>query len=214
MALLEVAVDSIEGVLAAREGGASRIELCSRLDVGGLSPGPELLKEAIEHSPLPLCVMVRPRPGDFVYSPAEVDAMEAEISGLQTAGAVLGALTRDGRIDLPTLQRLVRAARPLSVTFHRAFDEAADLDLALEDLVSIGVDRVLTSGGEKDAYAGRRRLRALVDRARGRIVVMAGGGVRPANAAAILADSGVAELHGSVAFDPRKIPEYPPTPRG
>jgi copper homeostasis protein len=203
VALLEVAVDSIEGVLAAREGGASRIELCSRLEVGGLSPGPELLKEAMERSPLPLCVMVRPRPGDFVYSPAEIDSMEAEISGLRVSGAVFGALTPDGRIDLPTVQRLVRAARPLAVTFHRAFDQAADLDVALEDLVSIGVDRVLTSGGEKNAFAGRHRLRALVERARGRIVVIAGGGVRPANAAAILADSGVAELHSSVAFDPR-----------
>lgn len=206
MALLEVAVDSIEGVLAAREGGASRIELCSRLDVGGLSPGPELLNAAIDRSPLPLCVMVRPRPGDFVYSPAEVDAMEAEISGLRVAGVVFGALTRDGRVDRATLQRLVRAARPMLVTFHRAFDQAADLDLALEDLVSAGVDRVLTSGGEKDAYAGRHRLRQLVERARGRIVVMAGGGVRPTNAAAILADSGVAELHGSVAFDLRNSP--------
>jgi copper homeostasis protein len=206
VALLEVAVDSIEGVLAAREGGASRIELCSRLDLGGLSPGPELLREAIARSTLPLGVMVRPRPGDFVYSRAEVDAMEREIVALRggrVAGVVFGVLTREGRVDAA---RLARAARPLSVTFHRAFDQAADLDLALDELVAAGVDRVLTSGGAPDAYAGRHRLRALVERARGRIVVMAGGGVRPANAAAILADSGVAELHGSVAFEVRNPP--------
>jgi copper homeostasis protein len=205
VALLEVAVDSIEGVLAAREGGASRIELCSRLDLGGLSPAPELLREAIERSPLPLCVMVRPRPGDFVYSREEVEAMEREVAALRearVAGAVFGALTREGRVDGATTRRLVCAARPLAVTFHRAFDQAGDLDLAIEDLVALGVDRVLTSGGAKDAHAGRHHLRALVERARGRIVVLAGGGVRPANAAAILADAGVAELHGSVAFRP------------
>jgi copper homeostasis protein len=155
--------------------------------------------------------MVRLRPGHFVCSSADIEAMEAEIAALgraRVAGVVFGVLTKEGRVDIPAVERLVRAARPLSVTFHRAFDEAADLDLALDDLIALGIDRVLTSGGARDAYQGRRRLRGLIERARGRIVVMAGGGVRAGNAAAILADSGVVELHGSVAFRLPGSPEY------
>lgn len=217
MVPLEVAVDTIAGVLAARAEGASRIELCSRLDLGGLSPEPELLREAFERSALPIHAMVRLRPGPFVCSPADIAAMEAEIAALRptrVVGVVFGVLTKAGRVDIPAIQRLVRAARPLSVTFHRAFDEAADLDAALDDLIALGIDRVLTSGGARDAHAGRRRLHGLVQRAQGRIVVMAGGGVRPGNAAEILDDSGVVELHGSVAFRLPGSPEYPSASEG
>lgn len=203
MALLEVCVDSLAGLRAAEEGGAARIELCSRLDLGGLSPDRELLQAALETSRLPLHVMVRPRPGNFVYTKAEILAMEEEILSLrerEVPGVVLGALTEDRRIDSAALPRLLAAARPMSVTFHRAFDEVADPLTALDELIALGVDRLLTSGGAPDAFQGRQRLGELVRRARGRIVVMAGGGVRANNAAAILADSGVAELHGSVPF--------------
>jgi copper homeostasis protein len=203
MPLLEVCVDSIAGLRAAEEGGAARIELCLRLDLGGLSPDRELLEAASESARLPLHVMVRPRPGSFVYTESEILAMEREILSLrelEVAGVVLGALTEDRRIDSAALRRLLAAARPMSVTFHRAFDEVADPLTALDELVALGVDRLLTSGGAPDAYRGRKRLGELVRRARGRIVVMAGGGVRASNAAAILADAGVAELHGSVPF--------------
>ncbi|HEV8111792.1 MAG TPA: copper homeostasis protein CutC [Planctomycetota bacterium] len=205
--MLEVCVDSIAGLLAAEAGGAQRIELCARLDLGGLSPARELLDAAIARTKLPLHVMVRPRAGDFVATAAELLAMEAEIAGLRdrggVAGVVFGVLTPAGRVDVAATRRLLAAARPLSVTFHRAFDAAADLDQALEDLVELGVDRILSSGGAADAYAGRARLGELVRRARGRLVVMAGGGVRPGNVAAILAETGVLEVHGSV---PLRLP--------
>lgn len=201
--LLEVCVDSLAGLRAAEEGGAGRVELCSRLDLGGLSPSRELVVSALERTRLPIHVMVRPRPGSFVLAPGELAAMEAEIGGLGrlgVAGVVFGALTPEGSIDRSAVRRLLAAARPLSVTFHRAFDEAGDLDAALDELVALGVDRVLTSGGAEDAHAGRGRLRELVERARSRIGVVAGGGVRASNASAILSDTGVVELHGSVPF--------------
>jgi copper homeostasis protein len=201
--LLEVCVESVEALERAQVGGAGRIELCSRLDFGGLSPGRDLLDEALRRARVPLHVMVRPRPGSFLWSAAEVASMEAEIAELKrmgAAGVVFGALTYGGAIDSPTVQRLLAAARPLSATFHRAFDETADLEVALDELIALGVDRVLTSGGAIDAFEGRHRLRELVRRARGRIVVMAGGGVRPENAAAILEEAGVTEVHGSVPF--------------
>jgi len=201
--LLEVCIDSLAALAAAEAGGADRIELCSRLDLGGLSPSREVLGQALATSPLPLQVMVRVRGGDFVHSLAEIDAMEAEILALRrlgVAGVVLGVLAEDRSVDLEALARLVAAARPLSVTFHRAFDETADLGRALEDLVRLGVDRVLTSGGAPNAFAGRRRLAELVRRAGERIVVMAGGGVREENVLAILSETGVREVHGSVPF--------------
>jgi copper homeostasis protein len=198
--LLEVCVDSLAGLRAAEAGGADRIELCSRLDLGGLSPGKELLHAAIAETRLPIHAMVRPRPGSFVLAPGELEAMEAEIARLPVAGAVFGAITPGRAVDREAVRRLVAAARPRSVTFHRAFDEIEDLERGLEDLVALGVDRVLTSGGAADAFTGRAVVLDLVRLARGRIIVMAGGSVRPSNAAAILAEAGVAELHGSVPF--------------
>jgi len=201
--LLEVCVDSLAGLRAAEAGGAGRIELCSRLDLGGLSPGLELLEGALEAAALPLHVMVRTRPGGFVHPEAEIAAMEAEVRALRArgvAGVVLGTLTNGGEVDTAALARLRAAAGPLSLTFHRAFDAVEDPNASLEELVRFGVDRILTSGGAPDAFQGRLRLKELVERARGRIVVMAGGGVRASNAAAILRDAGVEELHGSVPF--------------
>lgn len=201
--LLEVCVDSLARLRAAEAYGAGRIELCSRLDLGGLSPDRELLEAALESARIPLHVMVRTRPGSFVYTREEVASMEAEVRSLRErgfAGVVLGALTDDRRIDSAALACLLAAARPMSTTFHRAFDEIAQPLDALDELIALGVDRLLTSGGAPDAFQGRWHLRELVTRARGRITVMAGGGVRAGNAAAILADAGVPELHGSVPF--------------
>ena len=214
MVLLEVCVDSLDRLRAAEAKGAGRIELCSRLDLGGLSPSRELLKAALASTRLPIHVMVRLRPGTFVCTAAEVDLMAAEIAGLEhagVAGIVLGLLTPEGAVDVEATRRLAAAARPMAVTFHRAFDEVRDQGAALEQLLALGIDRILTSGGARDAHAGRAAIRALVDRAAGRIVVMAGGGVRPHNAAAILAETGVRELHGSVPFE---VPESNPAPGG
>jgi len=203
MALLEVCVDSLELALAAQAGGAGRIELCSRLDLGGLSPSTGLLGAALERAVVPHHIMVRPRAGDFVYAPAEIDAMEREIDalrGTRARGVVLGVLTRGRAIDVESTARLAARARPLAVTFHRAFDEVSDREAALEVLIGLGIERVLTSGGAATAFEGRSVLRQLVERAAGRIVVMPGGGVRVHNAAQILAETGAGELHSSTVF--------------
>jgi copper homeostasis protein len=203
MALLEVCVDSLERASAAQAGGAGRIELCARLELGGLAPSRELLDAALARAAVPYHVMVRPRAGDYVYSHAEIEAMEQQIDGLRASGArgvVLGVMTRHGAIDAELTALLVARARPLSVTFHRAFDGAHDLEDALETLIDLGVDRVLTSGGAATAFEGRAVLRELVARAEDRIVVMPGGGVRSHNAAQIVADTGASELHSSTVF--------------
>lgn len=202
MVLLEVCVDSSTGLHAAVEGGAGRLEVCSRLDVGGLTPTDALVAEALATS-VPSFAMIRPRAGDFVYSPRELDNMRVDLERKKALGAhgfVLGLLTRSGDVDVPHLRELVALASPRSVTFHRAFDHALNRLEALERLIECGVARVLTSGGAADAFKGREELRHLVERARGRITILPGGGVRAHNAAAIVEATGVTELHGSVPF--------------
>lgn len=203
MALLEVCVDSIEGLEHAQASGAQRIELCSRLDLGGLSPDGELLDRALAISKVPLHVMVRPRAGDFVVTPEELSRMAREIDDLRArrvAGVVFGVLTEDARVDRARTRALVDRAGPLSVTFHRAFDEVSDLLEDLDTLVAVDVDRVLTSGGAKSALEGVAMLAKLVVRAADRIIVMPGGGVRVHNARQILDATGARELHSSTAF--------------
>lgn len=149
--------------------------------------------------------MARPRPGGFAYAGADADALLAEIALVRSAGAdgvVCGVLAPGGAVDLPLLRRCVAAAHPLPVTFHRAFDELRDQEAGLEELVEAGVSRVLTSGGAATAVEGIPQLRRLVDAARGRIVVMAGGGVRPANVARVVGETGVAEVHARATDDP------------
>ncbi len=204
MPLLEVCVESLAALREAQEGGAGRIELCAHLDQGGLSPPASLIEAALDLAQVPVHVMVRPRAGDFVARESELEAMLDEIQAAKArpiAGLVFGLITPARGIDREATARLVGAARPLPVTFHRAFDQVRDLESGLEDLIALSVQRVLTSGGRESAYEGRAALRSLVLRARGRIRVMAGGGVRAHNAAAIVAASGVEELHASVAFE-------------
>lgn len=199
----EACCTSLETVLAAERTGARRIELCERLEVGGVTPSGALLREVLAATRLPVHVLVRPRGGDFVFDEAETGQMLEDIRRcreLGAAGVVIGALTPEGAVDLPVMRRLVAAAkdgRPLSVTFHRAFDETADPLAALEEVIALGCDRLLTSGHAPDAYAGRALIGELVRRAAGRIVVMAGCGVRPGNIAAIARDSGAPEFHSS-----------------
>lgn len=202
MVLLEVCVDSSAGLRAAVRGGAGRLEVCARLDVGGLTPGDALLTEALATS-VPAFAMIRPRAGDFVYMPRELDGMRADVARKKALGAhgiVLGVLTRAGDVDVAHLRELVALASPLPVTFHRAFDHALNRLEALEHLIECGVTRVLTSGGAADAHKGREELRHLVERARGRITILPGGGVRAHNAAEILSVTGATELHSSTVF--------------
>ncbi len=196
--LFEVCVDSIESALAAERGGADRVELCSDLIEGGLTPSCGVLKVARERLRIGIMAMVRPRGGDFCYSDAEFDAMVHDVRMAKQVGAsgvVFGLLTPDGEVDVDRTGRLITEARPLAVTFHRAFDMTRDAFAALETLVTLGVDRVLTSGLEPSVLEGLPLVAELVARARGRIIVMPGGGVTDRNIARILAALPATELH-------------------
>lgn len=196
--ILEVCVDTAEGLAEAVAGGADRIELCAALAVGGLTPSAGLVGLAVGCG-VPVMAMIRPRAGDFVWSEAEVQMMEAEIAAMRAAGlagVVLGASLPDGRLDVPELRRLVAAAEGLNLTLHRCFDLVPDMGRALEEAVALGFDRVLTSGGEGTAEAGAARIGALVTQAAGRISVMPGAGVTAGNAGVFTA-LGVWEIHAS-----------------
>lgn len=204
--LLEVCVDDEAGARSAIAARADRLEVCSRLDLGGLTPRETFARLCRSLAKVPLMAMIRPRGGDFVYSRPEIAAMKSDIARLRSVGVdgfVFGALTRANEVDAAAVRELLDAARPEPVTFHRAFDGARDPIEALEALIDLGIERVLTSGGAGDALEGRATLARLVVHARGRVVVLAGGGVRARNARAIVEASGVVELHSSVPFDLR-----------
>lgn len=195
---LEVCVDSAEGLAQAVAGGADRIELCAALALGGLTPSAGLIAAAARCG-LPVVAMIRPRAGDFVWSEAEVAMMEAEIAAVRAAGlagVVLGASQPDGRLDAPVLRRLVEVARGMDLVLHRCIDLAPDMEAALEQAVSLGFRRILTSGGAVTAEAGAARIALLLARAAGRITVMPGSGVTPDNAQ-LFKGLGIAEIHAS-----------------
>jgi copper homeostasis protein len=196
--LFEVCVDSAEAAVAAQEGGAHRVELCSDLLEGGLTPSHGTLRVARERLHIPIMAMVRPRGGDFCYSDTEFAVMREDLLAAKHLGAngvVFGLLEPDGQIDRGRTAELVALARPLPATFHRAFDVSRDPFEALDTLIALGVDRVLTSGQEPSALEGLDLVAGLVARAAGRIVVMPGGGITARNVAAIAARSGAGELH-------------------
>ncbi len=199
--LLEVCVDDIAGLDAAQQGGADRIELCSSLGCGGLTPSAGLMAEAARRS-LPVIALIRPRSGGFVYSEAEARVMLHDIARaaeLGLDGVAIGALTPERQLDLPLLERLIRAAADgqLQLTLHRAFDLVRDPGAALEAAIALGFQRVLTSGGAPTAAAGAAQLAALVRQSQDRIRILAGSGIRPGNVAALLAAAGVHEVHAS-----------------
>ncbi len=199
---LEVLVDSVEAAQAAQVGGADRLELCQNLFEGGTTPSAGLIEAVIAAVPLPVNVMLRPRGGDFCYSDAEFEVMQRDLAFIARSGAagvVFGILQPDGAVDQPRCAKVLAAARPLSVTFHRAFDVARDPFTALEDLIKLGVDRVLTSGQEATVFEGAEVIAELVRRAAGRIVVMPGGGIRERNVARILQQTGAREIHVSAS---------------
>lgn len=203
--LVESCVDSVDAALASEAGGAARLELCAHLDVGGTTPDPALVAAVVAAVRIPVVAMVRPRGGDFVYDVNELSAMTRDVVRLREAGVhgiVTGVLTGAGAINVPLMQVLVRMAGRLPVTCHRAFDEARDLDAALEALVDLGVTRVLTSGGAPTAAEGTATLARLVQRAAGRIAILAGGSVRASNVRAIVDSTGVREVHARVIREP------------
>lgn len=204
---IESCCTSLESAVRAWRSGAGRIELCEKLPVGGVTPNLELTGAVIKAVEIPVNVLIRPREGDFVFSEAEVGEMMESIErcrDLGAAGVVIGALRADGSVDMDTMRRLVAAARSgrgMSVTFHRAFDVSADPARAFEDIINLGCDRLLTSGHEATAYEGRHFIGELVRKSAGRIVVMAGCGVRPSNIEAIVSASSAPEYHSSCFWD-------------
>jgi copper homeostasis protein len=204
--LLEVTVETVAGARAAHAGGAGRVELCSGLDQGGLTPSAGLLAEVSEAVSLPLFVLIRPRPGDFLYDAGDLAVMRRDIAESARHGAdgvVIGALDRNGSVDRVTVRALIEAARPMAVTFHRAFDLAHDLDETLDALLDLGVERVLSSGQARNAEEGIPVLARMVQRDPAKLTVIAAGSVRAANARRIVAETGVREIH-SRADVPRR----------
>jgi copper homeostasis protein len=195
---LEICADSIESALAAQKGGAHRIELCSGLVEGGTTPSSGLTSTVRNKVSIPISVMIRPRAGDFCYGHDDFEAMERDVDTAKQLGAdgvVFGILREDGQVDVERTRRLVERARPLKVTFHRAFDMSRDLMESLEAMIAAGVDRVLTSGGEQRVEDGASRVKQLSIRAAGRIAIMAGGGITESNAHRVIVATGVVELH-------------------
>src|SRR5579863_1352267 len=210
-ALLEMSVESLEAAVAAVRSGADRIELCENLSVGGMTPCAALMRQAREQIAVPIFAMIRPRGGDFVYNAAEFEEMKRQIGLARTAGmdgVVFGILTRERQVDVARNSMLVKQAAPLPVTFHRAFDELADLAQGLEDVIAAGVTRVLTSGGAATAEGGYGELAALVRQAGERITILPGGGIRPGNLRRIVQETGAREYHSGMSGARRRREEF------
>jgi copper homeostasis protein len=210
---LEICVQGIESAVAAQRGGADRIELCADLAVGGVTPSAGMIAVACRSLSIPVHVLVRPRGGDFTYSALEFAVMRHDIENAKSLGAsgvVLGVLDHHGMIDRERTRALIALARPMSVTFHKAFDACRDAHTALEALAALGVNRILTSGGPTRAIDGLERLCDLTRRAGDRPTIMAGGGVTETDIPALLA-GGLRAIHvGSSATtdgvtDPAKV---------
>jgi len=200
--VVEVCVDSVASAVAAERGGAQRVELCSDLLEGGVTPSIGLLGVVRSRVSIAVHVIIRPRPGDFFYSDEEFECMRRDIEIAKVNGAdgvVLGILQADANVDVGRTRQLVELARPLSVTFHRAFDMSADLFRALEDVCATGAERLLTSGGEQECLQGLETVARLVQAARDRITIMAGGRIGIHNARTIIEKTGVTEIHVGLA---------------
>jgi copper homeostasis protein len=210
--LLEISVETVKAAVAAESAGASRIEFCSELSVGGVTPKSELMRAAREQVGIPIFSMVRPRGGDFLYSAAEFDEMKADIEDakfLGMDGVVLGILMKDLSIDIERTRELVACARPLPVTFHRAFDECENLELSLEAVIKTGATRILTSGGAPSAAEGAKTLSALVEQARERIVILPGAGINPQNVIQVANTTRAKEFHSGLSSSlPRPYINY------
>jgi copper homeostasis protein len=199
--VLEICVDSVESAIASQAGGAQRVELCSDLNEGGITPSAGLIQAVREHIGIEVFVMVRPRGGDSFYTSFEYDVMKSDVIRVKELGAdgiVVGMLDQDGHVDVERTRELVRLAHPMQVTFHRAFDMSADLDASLERVIETGAHRILTSGGVQTVTQGAERVTHLIDAAKGRIRIMVGGGIRQENIRKIAMRTNATEFHCSL----------------
>jgi len=201
---LEICLDSVESAVAAAQGGADRVELCADLMEGGITPSAGLIAAVRQKISIGLQVMIRPRGGDFCYTAYEFEIMRKDTRMAKQLGAngvVFGILDEDGKVDVNRTRELVELARPLNVTHHRAFDMTNDLFRALEDIISTGADRILTSGGEATVSAGLATIQRLIKAAGSRIAIMPGGGITVQDVRQIVEQSGAREIHVGLATE-------------
>ncbi|MEG9435674.1 copper homeostasis protein CutC [Edaphobacter sp. HDX4] len=199
--VFELCAENLQACLAAGQGGAARIELCSALIEDGLTPSHALIDAAVKCSGIPVHVLLRPRGGDFVYNDDEFRLMRDDLlhaRSLGVSGFAVGILRTDSTVDIERTQELVELAAPLEVTFHRAFDLTPSLEQSLEDVIATGCNRILTSGGERDVVVGAGTLAMLVSRAADRVSIAAGGGLTIENAAFVASNSKAKHFHGSL----------------
>ncbi len=207
----EVCANSVESCLAAQEGGAHRVELCAGIPEGGTTPSYGEIAIAREMLGIKLHVIIRPRGGDFLYSPVEVRSMLKDIKMARTLGAdgvVLGCLTAQGDVDLPLMYDLMEVAKGMSITFHRAFDVCRNPVEALEQIIKLGCNRILTSGQQPTAEQGIAMLKALNEQAEGRTTLLAGCGVNENNIARIARETGITEFHFSARERQKSLMQY------
>ena len=208
----EICTNSVESCVAAQKGGANRVELCASIPEGGTTPSYgeiAMAREVLQATRLH--VIIRPRGGDFLYSPTEISTMLKDIDIAKELGAdgvVFGCLNKDGNIDIPIMKELVSAAQGLSITFHRAFDVCRNAYEALEQIIELGCHRILTSGQQPNAELGIPMLKTLNDQAQGRIIILAGCGVNEQNIAHIATQTGVHEFHFSARESISSLMEY------
>jgi copper homeostasis protein len=198
---VEVCVDSIESAIAAERGGAQRVELCSDLVEGGITPSAGLIATVRKKISIGLYTMVRPRAGDFYYDADEFAVMQRDVlmaKQLGADGVVFGILGIDAEVDITRTRQLVDLGRPMKSTFHRAFDMSADLQRSLESVIATGADRILTSGAKQTALEGTVMLRNLVEAAAGRVIIMACGGINAENVRVLVEKTGVREIHAGL----------------
>ncbi|MBQ2575264.1 MAG: copper homeostasis protein CutC [Bacteroidales bacterium] len=198
--IVEICANSVQSAINAEKGGADRIELCQNLNEGGTTPSYAAIKYCVEKLSLKTMVLVRPRPGDFCYNEAEYEAIKEDVlmcKNLGAHGVVVGFLDKNLDIDTKRTAEIVKLARPMEVTFHRAFDRCRDWHTALEQIIECGCDRILTSGQRKTAPEGIDNLREIQRLAAGRIKILAGSGVNSQNVADLIHATGVGEVHSS-----------------
>lgn len=204
--ILEVCADSVESVLAGEHGGATRIELCGNLVIGGTTPSPKLFEEIRKHCHIPIHVLIRPRFGDFCYTAYEYSIMKEEVRMFRELGAegvVIGVLKPEGTLNMEAVYGLMEEAEGMSVTLHRAFDMSAEPYETMEQAISLGMDTILTSGQKNVCMEGAPLLKSLREKSRCRICIQAGGGVNAAVIPGVYRASGVTAYHmsGKAALD-------------